>query len=51
MNFGLLFIHLLPGKGPRLFDGIDVNTKLQFIDSKKLSSGVIVLHYKKSEDE
>ena len=38
-------------KGPRLFDGIDVNTKLQFIDSKKLSSGVIVLHYKKSEDE
>jgi dihydrofolate reductase len=34
-------------KGPRLFDGIDFNTVLKFVDSKKLSSGVVVLHYHK----
>ena len=34
-------------KGPRLFDGIDFNTLLKFVDSKKLSSGVVVLHYHK----
>jgi dihydrofolate reductase len=34
-------------KGPRLFDGIDLNTKLQFVDLKKFSSGVVVLHYHK----
>jgi dihydrofolate reductase len=39
---------IIAGKGPRLFDGIDLNTKLQFVDSKKFSSGVIVLHYKKT---
>ena len=39
---------LISEKGPRLFDGIDVNTKLQFVDSKKFSSGVIILHYKKT---
>lgn len=38
---------VISGKGPRLFDGIDLNTKLQFIDSKKFSSGVNVLHYKR----
>jgi uncharacterized protein YdhG (YjbR/CyaY superfamily) len=40
---------VISGKGPRLFDGIDVNSKLQFVDSKKFNSGVIVLHYKKTE--
>jgi dihydrofolate reductase len=39
---------IIAGKGPRLFDGIDVNTKLQFVDSKKFGSGVMVLHYKKT---
>jgi len=39
---------VIAGKGPLLFDGIDVNTKLQFVDSKKFGSGVIVLHYKKT---
>jgi dihydrofolate reductase len=34
-------------KGPRLFDGIDINTELKFVDSKKLNSGVVVLHYHK----
>ena len=38
---------VISGKGPRLLDGIDLNTKLRFIDSKKLSSGVVVLHYHK----
>jgi dihydrofolate reductase len=38
-------------KGPRLFDGTDVDTKLQFVDLKKLGSGVIILHFKKSEAE
>ena len=34
-------------KGPLLFDGIDINTELKFVDSKKLNSGVVVLHYHK----
>jgi hypothetical protein len=34
-----------------LFDGTDVDTKLQFVDLKKLGSGVIILHFKKSEAE
>ena len=42
---------VVTGKGPRLFDGIDVNTKLQFIDSQKFSSGAVVLHYKKNESD
>jgi dihydrofolate reductase len=33
-------------KGPRLFEGINLDTRLKFLDSKKFSSGVIVLHYK-----
>lgn len=40
---------VITGKGLRLFEGIDINTKLQFVDSKKFNSGVIVLHYLKSE--
>jgi dihydrofolate reductase len=32
-------------KGPRLFDGMDVNKKLKLIDSKTLSSGVVFHHY------
>jgi dihydrofolate reductase len=36
---------VISGKGPRLFDGIDINTELKFVDSKKLNSGVVVLHY------
>lgn len=40
---------IIAGKGPRLFDRIDVNTNLQFVDSQKFSSGVIALHYKKPE--
>lgn len=42
---------IIAGKGPRLFDGIDVNTKLQFVDSKKFNSGAIVLHYINKGDE
>ena len=42
---------IIAGKGPRLFDGIDINTKLQFVDSKKFTSGVIALHYKKLESD
>jgi dihydrofolate reductase len=42
---------VISGKGPRLFDGIDINTKLQFLDSKKFNSGVMVLHYKKPESD
>jgi dihydrofolate reductase len=38
---------VISGKGPRLFDGIDINTELKFVDSKKLNSGVVVLHYNK----
>jgi dihydrofolate reductase len=38
---------VISGKGPRLFDGIDINTELKFVDSKKLNSGVVVLHYYK----
>jgi len=38
---------VISGKGPLLFDGIDLNTKLKFVDSKKLNSGVVVLHYHK----
>jgi dihydrofolate reductase len=38
---------VISGKGPRLLDGIDLNTQLKFIDSKKLNSGVVVLHYHK----
>ena len=38
---------VVSGKGPRLFDGIVLNTKLKFVDSKKFSSGVVVLHYNK----
>ena len=38
---------VVSGKGPRLFDGIDINTELKFVDSKKLNSGVVVLHYYK----
>ena len=40
---------IIADRGPCLFDGIDVNTKLQFVDSKKFTSGVIALHYLKSE--
>lgn len=40
---------IITGNGKQLFDGIDKVKKLQLIDSKKLSSGAIVLHYKKSE--
>jgi dihydrofolate reductase len=32
-------------KGPRLFEGIDVIKKLNFVDSITFSSGVIVHHY------
>ena len=32
-------------KGPLLFEGIDVIKKLNFIDSKTLSSGVVFHHY------
>ncbi len=39
---------VVTGKGPRLFDGIDDVKNLQFVDSQKFRSGVIVLHYKKS---
>jgi len=39
---------VVAGKGPRLFDGIDEIINLQFVDSQKFHSGVIVLHYKKS---
>jgi len=42
---------VIAGKGPRLFDGIDNLKRLQFIDSKRFSSGVIVLHYKNKGDE
>ena len=38
---------VVSGKGLGLFDGIDINTELRFIDSKKLNSGVVVLHYHK----
>jgi dihydrofolate reductase len=38
---------VVSGNGPRLFDGIDINTELKFVDSKKLNSGVIVIHYYK----
>jgi dihydrofolate reductase len=38
---------VISGKGPRLFDGIDVNTKLEFVDSINFNSGVVILHYKK----
>jgi dihydrofolate reductase len=34
-------------KGPRLFDGMDVNKKLKLIGSKTLSSGVVFHHYQK----
>lgn len=40
---------IIAGNGPQLFNGIDKVKKLQFIDSQKLSSGAIVLHYKKSK--
>jgi dihydrofolate reductase len=40
---------IIAGNGPRLFDGIDVNTNLQFVDLQKFSSGAIALHYKKQE--
>ena len=39
---------VISGKGPLLFDGIELNTKLKFVDSKKFGSGVVVLHYQKS---
>ena len=35
-------------KGPRLFDGMDVIKKLNLIDSKTLSSGVVFHHYQKT---
>jgi len=38
---------VISGKGPLLFNGIDINTELKFVDSKKLNSGVVVLHYHK----
>jgi dihydrofolate reductase len=38
---------VVSGNGPRLFDGIDINTELKFVDSKKLNSGVVVIHYHK----
>ena len=38
---------VVSGKGPRLFDRININTKLKFIDSKKINLGVVVLHYHK----
>ena len=37
-------------KGPLLFDGIDINTELKFVDSKKLNSGVVVLHYQNKKE-
>ena len=40
---------IIAGNGPRLFDGLDVNTKLQFVDSKLFRSGAMALHYKKPE--
>ena len=40
---------VIAGKGPRLFDGIEVNSKLEFVDFQKFSSGAIALHYKKQE--
>lgn len=40
---------IVAGNGKQLFDGIDKVKKLLLIDSKKLSSGAIVFHYKNSE--
>ena len=36
---------IIAEKGPRLFDGMDVNKKLKLVDSKTLSSGVVFHHY------
>ncbi len=42
---------IIAGKGPRLFEEIERVRNLQLLDSKKLNSGAIALHYKKIEDE
>ena len=41
---------VVAGKGPRLFeaDGLNERLRLKLVGSKKLSSGAIALHYKKT---
>ena len=49
-EFWFVIHPIIVGKGPRLFDGMDYIRNLQFVDSQKFQSGVIVLHYKNPEN-
>jgi dihydrofolate reductase len=45
-EFWFLVHPVVLGKGKKLFDGLEMKSQLQLIDTNNFSSGVVVLHYK-----
>jgi dihydrofolate reductase len=45
-EFWFLIHPVVLGKGKKLFDGLEMKSQLQLIDTNNFSSGVVVLHYK-----
>jgi dihydrofolate reductase len=44
----LFVVHpVVAGHGPYLFSGLQPSSRLEFVDSKKLESGIVALHYRR----